>query len=261
MGFASHLQDEEDCMAKAIGWHNSEGGRQLVRKLVGGKVHLSAVLVCHKCEAQTAINCTHSLLPDNVLDRKMRQRGWEIDPPICPTCRNTRAKDAAPAAASTTTQEETSMATGEAKTATTPLMRMGLPASVVEANNPKAALSDALPYDPSATKTASTAAVRGTIGVIRALDDVFNATTGTYADGWSDERIAKENGIALDRVIAFRLEGYGELAAPSEFQQLSEDVKALGLLLREADNTLQTLTAEVGNITARLAQLQRQVKR
>lgn len=73
---------------------------------------------------------------------------------------------------------------------------------------------------------ASPAAIRQQIAMTRYLDDHFDTKAGTYATGWSDQKIADETGLALSIVAKFREDGFGPLRNV-EADKIATEVKAL----------------------------------
>jgi hypothetical protein len=214
------------------GWHAQTGGRSVETEIVDGRILGRAILSCSSCPEKLTINMATSFLPDDVLDKKALFKGWEVDPAVCPTCRLARRKKREKAEPTTAAESE-ALCHEEMENDET----MGI---TIE------------------PPTKSVNAVKGTLAAIRVLDENFDPKTGKYAEGWSDEVIAEKTGIALAQVIAFRLEGFGELAAPSELAKLNDDIRSLERLFNEQ---VDGFKAEMAQLRARAAELGRAVRR
>ena len=90
--------------------------------------------------------------------------------------------------------------------------------------------------------------------VFAILEDNFDASSGQYLKGYSDERVAKETGISVDGIKKYRIDGFGKLKPPTELQQLTQDVAELEKLLLTLDNDLR---AGLKDAKARILTLQR----
>ncbi len=82
------------------------------------------------------------------------------------------------------------------------------------------------------------------------LEDNFNAETGEYLEGYSDERIAKECDISLDAVKKHRSAAFGKLQPPSELQKLKLDLDDLTKFALQNDNEIR---AKLKDLSARVA--------
>lgn len=178
-------------------------------------------MTCSECGEVGCVNIT-SLPPPEMLDKKFVQKGWELDPNVCPTCVIKRKK--AKAAAK---KEQQKMTTTNTK--------------------PNGTLSD----NPT-LKAVSADAHKATAKMHQLLSLHFDTDTGTFADGWNDERISKESGISLTHITEVRNIAYGELKEPEEITLLRKDINALNELIGE---TLVTAQKEVNALNKRVAEL------
>lgn len=110
------------------------------------------------------------------------------------------------------------------------------------------------------TKRAMTASAKPTAAAMRAqaemiqlLAENFDKGKGAFADGYTDERIAKETGLALDVVREYRLACFGELKEPNEIGLLRADIKALEELHKESAASFAQGVAELRGKLARLS--------
>lgn len=175
-------------------------------------------MVCSECGAVGNVNFTN-LPPPEMLDKKFLQKGWELDPNVCPDCVVKRKK--AKAAAK---KEQATMTTK------TP-----------------GALSD----NP-VLKAVSADTHKATAKMHQLLSLHFDPEEGHFAEGWDDERVSKESGISLTHVTEVRNIAYGELKEPEEITALRRDIKSLNDLIGE---TLVTAQKEVNALNKRVAEL------
>lgn len=101
-------------------------------------------------------------------------------------------------------------------------------------------------------KPASPAAMKAQAVMFRLLNDHFDTVDGRYADDWSDEKIAKETGIAKATVADFRRAGFGEIKEDPAIASLRSDVNALEQLQREQN---AAVAAEIAALRVRLGKL------
>lgn len=177
-------------------------------------------VACSICAEVGAVNFT-SLPPPEMLDKKFVQKGWELDPNVCPTCVVKRKK--AKAAAKKEQQKMTTSA------------------------KPAGTLSD----NP-VLKAVSADTHKATAKMHQLLSVHFDADEGRFSEGWNDERISKESGIALTHVAEVRNIAYGELREPEEITALRKDIKSLNELVSE---TLITAQKEVNALNNRIAEI------
>lgn len=180
----------------------------------------SARIICSECGEVGSVNIT-TLPPPEMMDKKFVQKGWELDPNVCPTCVVKRKK--AKAAAK---KEQTKMTT---------------------MTKPNGTLSN----DP-VLKAVSADTHKATAKMHQLLSLHFDADEGRFAEGWSDERISKESGISLIHVTEVRNIAYGELKEPEEITALRNEIKSLNELIGE---TLVTAQKEVNALNKRVAEI------
>ena len=156
-----------------------------------------------------------------MLDKKFAQKGWELDPNVCPTCVIKRKKARAVAK-----KEQTKMNT-TTKTAGT--------------------LSD----NP-VLKAVSADTHKATAKMHQLLSIHFDADEGRFSEGWNDERISKESGISVVHVTEVRNIAYGELKEPEEITALRNEIKSLNELISE---TLVTAQKEVNALNKRVNEI------
>lgn len=90
--------------------------------------------------------------------------------------------------------------------------------------------------------------------VFAALEDNFDAEKGEYLHGYSDERIAKETGISVDGVKKYRIDGFGKLRAPTEFDVLKREVEELQEMYLKFENEMKE---KLKDARARILTMQR----
>ncbi len=81
-------------------------------------------------------------------------------------------------------------------------------------------------------------AMKAQTAMFRLLDTHFDEDAGRYADGWDDARVAKETGIAIAMVAAFRKEGFGEIKASPELTAIAGDLKTLKTMVSDLEARL-----------------------
>jgi hypothetical protein len=81
---------------------------------------------------------------------------------------------------------------------------------------------------------------------VTALVTYFNPETGSYEDGWSDERIAKETGLSKDFVAKRREEDFGPIREPSEFAEVRAEAKALASEIGKLQEKLNAMAKRNG---------------
>ena len=98
----------------------------------------------------------------------------------------------------------------------------------------------------------SSSAVKAQAGMFRLLDAHFDPDKGCYSPGWSDEKIAKDCGLAVALVAQFRREGFGELKEPGELGTMRDDIASLEKLL---DETLAQFRQQISDLKSQMARL------
>lgn len=185
-------------------------------------------ITCSTCGTVGSIN-VNNLPPPEYLDKKFAQRGWELDPNVCPDCvvKRKRAKAAAKAAVKLKEQNTMPTITKEAPISENP-----------------------------ALKAVSADLHKATAKMHQLLNLHFDADEGRFAEGWDDARIAKESGMAPAHVTEVRNLAYGELKEPEEITKLRADIKSLNELISE---TLVTAQKEVNALNARVAEINKKL--
>jgi hypothetical protein len=181
-------------------------GRHTSKRIEQGQVIHYAYLACVDCGEYSEEIRLKADLPPEVLDKKFQAKGWTLDPTTCPTC-----------------QEADRAATRAKKEAKT-MASMTIEPEV---------------------KTPSTTAIKMQLQMMRLLDEHFDADAGAFDAGWSDERVAKETGLALSVVTSFRREGYGEIKRPPELVALGRDIDSLAELQKEQAASVLTALNEL----------------
>lgn len=88
--------------------------------------------------------------------------------------------------------------------------------------------------------------------MFRLLADHFDTVDGHYVDGWSDEKIAKETGIAKATVADFRKAGFGEIKEDPAITAIHADINALEEIQREH---AAGIAQQIAELRARLAKI------
>ncbi len=177
-------------------------------------------MICSECGDVGTVNFT-SLPPPEMLDKKFSQKGWELDPNVCPTCIVKRKK-----AKATAKKEQQKMTTANATPGTL-------------SDNP-------------VLKAVSADTHKATAKMHQMLSVHFDADEGRYSEGWDDARVSKESGISLTHVTEVRNIAYGELKEPEEITLLRKEIKSLNDLIGE---TLVAAQKEVNALNKRVAEL------
>jgi hypothetical protein len=90
--------------------------------------------------------------------------------------------------------------------------------------------------------------------VFQLLEDQFDAESGSFKDGWSDDRIAKETSISRDAVKNYRVNAFGKIKPPGELEVLRRE---LGELEHFALRTENEIKNKVKDLTLRLSAIER----
>lgn len=179
---------------------------------------------CSECGEIGSVNF-NNLPPPEMLDKKFVQKGWELDPHVCPTCviKRKQAKAAAK-------KEQQNM-------------------------NAVTKVTGTLSDNP-VLKAVSADTHKATAKMHQLLSLHFDPDGGRYEDGWNDERISKDSGISLTHVTEVRNIAYGELKEPEEITKLRNDIKSLNELISEtlvaAQKEVNALNKRVSEICAKL---------
>lgn len=88
------------------------------------------------------------------------------------------------------------------------------------------------------------------------LANYFDEAKGVFADGWGDERIAKETGLAAAHVAEVRSVAYGDIKEPEEITKLRADLnkidKDLTEMLAMAQKEVTDLKKQLAELTKKL---------
>jgi len=207
------------------GFNIGEGSRRIYKGMIGGVMRNHAEIICSKCESADVI-LMKAILPEDVIGKKFRQKGWDLEPDTCPACVAARREP-------TTTEKEEDI--------------MAEPASNVTPLTPPLPSKDS---------------IRAQARLMRMLTDHFDDKEGAYINDYSDERVAKEVGLSLSVVEAFRREAFGDLKEPKELQAIKDDVTMLELRIEdEFAGLTKSLGEEIGKLRTRIAELERMVRR
>lgn len=175
-----------------------------------------ATLQCSQCPEQGEVRFSGNLPPPSMLDKKFTQKGWKLDPHICPAC------------------VEKEKADRQTKKEQAQMQKTNTPAPL--ADNP-------------VLKAVSVDTHKATAKMHRLLTEHFDADDGVYSEGWDDDRVAKESGMSASHVAEVRNLAYGELKEPDELVELKKDIKALNDLIAE---TLVSAQKEVNALNKRV---------
>lgn len=221
-----------------------------------------AKVTCDSCNFVGKVPLAN-LMPPEIIDKKFVQRGWELDPHVCPTCVAARDKAKrinahpeiveaieshevpveAPAPVVETPAEPE--VTKEEKAPTMP--------NVTTIPVPSSSLSDA---NVAALQAVSNNTHKATAIMHKLLTVRFNPEEGEYDEGWSDVRVANESGMALDYVETTRKVAYGELKGNSEIEELRAEMQATVAAITElfagAQKDVNDLVAKVDALALKL---------
>jgi len=180
-------------------------------------------MICSECGEVGSVNF-NALPPPEMLDKKFAQKGWELDPNVCPAC---------------TIKKKTAKA----------LAKKEQKAMTVTTTNAK---PNGTLADNPVLKAVSADTHKATAKMHQMLSLHFDVDEGKYADGWNDERISKESGISVIHVSEVRTIAYGEIKEPEEITLLRNEIKSLNDLIGE---TLIAAQKEVNALNKRVAEL------
>jgi hypothetical protein len=169
-------------------------GRSHISRAGIGGATVTAFLQCSTCPKKGEVSMRVVMPPEHV-DKKFIQRGWQVDPHLCPDCRRK-------------------------------------------------------PKDKPMPAAQSVAAMRATIQMHDLLTAHFDSKNGRYVAGWSDEKVAKETGLAMPSVAEYRIAEFGEIKEPTELALIRADITSLEQLDREHR---ASVAAEVASLRTRLA--------
>lgn len=172
------------------------------------------VIACSACGSEDFFSYRGGRMPTVVVSKKFRNRGWCVgdgDDHVCPTCAGTfRAVKPRP----------NHSAAAALKTAPQPDAPINIPSF-------EEAMAKSATVAPPAQMVRSPAAATGLGLLYMALADNFDPTKGRYRGDWSDEKVAKETGLALDFVRQRRESDFGPIIAGPDLDRLRVELVAL----------------------------------
>lgn len=175
---------------------------------------VSARVECKCCGGHEDWGLTKFPPPD-IIHKHFKTKGWEIAKrPTCPICQNAKKRK----------PEMTKPAT------VTPISGAVSPPSV------------------AAPSTDAKAARREAHDLIAVYFDIPN---GSYTDGYSDQRVAEETGVAVAWVKQRREEEFGPIKTPREFAELQDQIAAAMARQREIKSTLDEIEARMNELAKR----------
>lgn len=181
-------------------------------------------IICKGCGFEGSINLK-TLPPPELIDKKFVQKGWELDPNVCPNCVIKRKI----AKAATKKEQQT--------------MNMNTKPNGALADNP-------------VLKAVSVDTHKAQAKMHQLLTLHFDADEGAYEDGWNDERISKESGISVTHVGEVRAIAYGDIKEPQEITKLRADIakveKDLTEMLAMAQKEVSDLQKQLGELTKKM---------
>lgn len=184
----------------------------------------TARIACKECDFVGSMT-VKVLPPPELMDKKFTQKGWELDPNVCPNC--VIKKKLAKAA---TKKEQQDM-------------------------NMNAKPNGALAEHP-VLKAVSADTHRATAKMHQLLTMHFDPDKGAYEDSWSDERVSKESGISVTHVGEVRAIAYGDIKEPQEITKLRADIakveKDLTEMLAMAQKEVTDLQKQLAEVTKKL---------
>jgi hypothetical protein len=220
-------------------------------------------------------------MPPEILDKKFTQRGWQLDPHVCPTCaRNAEyappegeplqgvLREVEPAP-----EPEPKMVMCAPTPTPTPTPEVDplialitapkpVPTTTKEIEPPMATVTTipipSIPEDRNAAAlaAASNKAHKATAVMHRLLTCYFDAEAGRYDTGWNDAKIAEESGMALDYVTNTRKLAYGEVKETAEIAELRAEIRKLELTIAElnagAQKEVHALSVRISEVAARM---------
>lgn len=183
-----------------------------------------ARIICKECSFEGSVNLK-TLAPPVMINKKFVQKGWELDPNVCPDC--VTKKKLAKAVAK---KEQLTMNTN---------------------TKPNGALAE----NPI-LKAVSADTHRATAKMHQLLTMHFDPDKGAYEDSWNDERISKESGISVTHVGEVRTIAYGDIREPQEISKLRTDIakveKDLTEMLAMAQKEVADLQKQLVEVTKKM---------
>jgi hypothetical protein len=184
----------------------------------------TARIACKECDFVGSMT-VKALPPPELMDKKFVQKGWELDPNVCPNCVIKRKL----AKAATKKEQQD--------------MNMNTKPNGALAENP-------------VLKAVSADTHKAQAKMHQLLTMHFDGDEGIYLDGWNDERISKESGISVTHVGEVRAIAYGDIKEPQEITKLRADIekveKDLTEMLAMAQKEIYDLRKQLADLTKKL---------
>jgi len=167
----------------------------------GGVTRSVATLLCSICDRQETLTQTKSLPPE-ALAQKFKAHGWDVKlgrkKVVCPHCRN----------------------------------------KPKEVNDPMSKITKMPTAKASAQPVGHLPNPRQQRQIYSLLDEHFREEVGRYLNGYSDQKISDETGIAVDVIRTLRRQAYGDIKPPSEVAAFQSEVKDLKELVADLERRL-----------------------
>lgn len=223
-----------------------EAARAGFRKETGRNNRVSWCIRCYACKAEFKTASWGPSTTSDAMIKDMRRKGWDVGYGKKPTCscrdrnRNVRPHIVEPGVI--------------AMSHTTPFVAKPSP-SFTPSPAPPAKAPEALrlPKPPEITAPPMMPNPVGSPKIARsvfaALEDHLDTEKMLYRDGYSDERIAKETGAAVEYVTRIRADAFGELAEDPVISALRDDVELLRL---EIGDQWKRLLDKINELAKRL---------
>ena len=154
-------------------------------------------LSCQECGGVDCIGRSHNL-PGAVVIKKFQQKGWQV-------------------------------AERKKKTICPKCQEAAKAAKSIEKENKMAKLK------PVENVVSAMPSPRKMREIYSLLDSYFDEEAGAYLEDYSDERIAKETGMALQFITKTRVEAFGEITPPSELMALQSEIKSMRSMVDDLD--------------------------
>lgn len=177
-----------------------------------GKWQSVHMIACGKCGAEDLVSAQNTRMSDGHLTGTFQKRGWRVSP---------TGKHACPSCLAAETRER--RAARQPAPGDTPMKK---------------------PPPPPPSPAASSAIV----SLYVLLEDAYDRAAKGYRPGWSDERLAKETGLALDVVQRRREADFGPVVVDTTFN----DIRAEMALLKGDIAHLREASARLADIAAQL---------
>lgn len=215
-------------------YKDDEAGRSLQ---TDGRTRIRNALL--KCSTCTEVGRLHlrALLPPEIIDKKFKQKGWSLDPHICPDCaRKVKVGKLAKAAAVLVSTE-------------VPTIEAVEPEPEIQTTNeeqPVTMLEDSPTLRSVSANTHKAAAM-----MHKLLNHHFDGDVGQYESGWNDERIAQETSLSVNHVAEIRALAYGDIKEPEavtalrgQLSKLETDITEMMAVAQREINDLKRQLSE-----------------